>query len=66
MSDSKGKEPDVVFVGDSLVQLLHEFEVSHTDTRLPFTGRFEQYYAYCDSFKTAFRGLPLLIKSAVG
>uniref|UniRef100_A0A671T0F6 Platelet-activating factor acetylhydrolase IB subunit alpha1 n=1 Tax=Sinocyclocheilus anshuiensis TaxID=1608454 RepID=A0A671T0F6_9TELE len=27
VSDSKGKEPDVVFVGDSLVQLLHEFEV---------------------------------------
>ncbi|KAI2655340.1 Platelet-activating factor acetylhydrolase IB subunit alpha2 [Labeo rohita] len=25
--DSKGKEPDVLFVGDSLVQLLHEFEV---------------------------------------
>lgn len=28
MSDSKGKEPDVLFVGDSLVQLLHEFEVN--------------------------------------
>ncbi|XP_051574408.1 platelet-activating factor acetylhydrolase IB subunit alpha1-like [Myxocyprinus asiaticus] len=27
VSDSKGKEPDVLFVGDSLVQLLHEFEV---------------------------------------
>uniref|UniRef100_A0A672MX10 SGNH hydrolase-type esterase domain-containing protein n=1 Tax=Sinocyclocheilus grahami TaxID=75366 RepID=A0A672MX10_SINGR len=26
VSDSKGKEPDVLFVGDSLVQLLHEFE----------------------------------------
>ncbi|KAK2855119.1 hypothetical protein Q7C36_006988 [Tachysurus vachellii] len=27
VSDSKGKEPDVLFVGDSLVQLMHEFEV---------------------------------------
>ncbi|XP_051722129.1 platelet-activating factor acetylhydrolase IB subunit gamma [Ctenopharyngodon idella] len=27
VSDSKGKEPDVLFVGDSLIQLLHEFEV---------------------------------------
>ncbi|XP_052000049.1 platelet-activating factor acetylhydrolase IB subunit alpha1-like [Xyrauchen texanus] len=27
VSDSKGKEPDVLFVGDSLVQLLHEFEI---------------------------------------
>ncbi|XP_046896551.1 platelet-activating factor acetylhydrolase IB subunit gamma [Hypomesus transpacificus] len=27
VSDSKGKEPDVLFVGDSLVQLLHQFEV---------------------------------------
>ncbi|KAL7875198.1 hypothetical protein SRHO_G00061680 [Serrasalmus rhombeus] len=27
VSDSKGKEPEVLFVGDSLVQLLHEFEV---------------------------------------
>ncbi|XP_028834954.1 platelet-activating factor acetylhydrolase IB subunit gamma isoform X1 [Denticeps clupeoides] len=27
VSGSKGKEPDVLFVGDSLVQLLHEFEV---------------------------------------
>ncbi|KAM9488292.1 platelet-activating factor acetylhydrolase IB subunit gamma [Clarias gariepinus] len=27
VSDSKGKEPDVLFVGDSLIQLMHEFEV---------------------------------------
>ncbi|XP_030640532.1 platelet-activating factor acetylhydrolase IB subunit gamma isoform X1 [Chanos chanos] len=27
VSDSKGKEPDVLFVGDSLVQFMHEFEV---------------------------------------
>ncbi|KAJ8354744.1 hypothetical protein SKAU_G00223110 [Synaphobranchus kaupii] len=27
VSDSKDKEPDVLFVGDSLVQLLHQFEV---------------------------------------
>lgn len=28
MSDGKGKEPDVVFVGDSLVQLMHQFGVN--------------------------------------
>ncbi|KAG7469253.1 hypothetical protein MATL_G00127060 [Megalops atlanticus] len=27
VADSKDKEPDVLFVGDSLVQLLHQFEV---------------------------------------
>ncbi|XP_041082954.1 platelet-activating factor acetylhydrolase IB subunit alpha1-like [Polyodon spathula] len=27
VSDSKDKEPEVLFVGDSLVQLLHQFEV---------------------------------------
>ncbi|XP_029432510.1 platelet-activating factor acetylhydrolase IB subunit gamma [Rhinatrema bivittatum] len=27
VSDSKDKEPEVVFVGDSLVQLLHQFEI---------------------------------------
>lgn len=27
VSDSKGKEPEVVFVGDSLVQLLHQFGI---------------------------------------
>lgn len=27
VTDSKDKEPDVLFVGDSLVQLMHEFEV---------------------------------------
>ncbi|XP_034029880.1 platelet-activating factor acetylhydrolase IB subunit gamma [Thalassophryne amazonica] len=27
VSESKGKEPDVLFVGDSLIQLMHEFGV---------------------------------------
>ncbi|XP_028679041.1 platelet-activating factor acetylhydrolase IB subunit alpha1-like [Erpetoichthys calabaricus] len=27
VSDSKGKEPELLFVGDSLVQLLHQFEI---------------------------------------
>ncbi|XP_076008744.1 platelet-activating factor acetylhydrolase IB subunit gamma [Genypterus blacodes] len=27
VSDSKDKEPDVLFVGDSLIQLMHQFEV---------------------------------------
>lgn len=27
VSDSKGKEPEVVFVGDSLVQLMHQFGI---------------------------------------
>ncbi|XP_078507449.1 platelet-activating factor acetylhydrolase IB subunit alpha1 [Lissotriton helveticus] len=27
VSDSKDKEPEVVFIGDSLVQLLHQFEI---------------------------------------
>lgn len=34
VSDSKGKEPDVLFIGDSLIQLLHEFEVQHSYQRL--------------------------------
>ena len=29
VSDSKDKEPDVLFVGDSLVQLMHQFGVKH-------------------------------------
>lgn len=28
MSDSKDKEPDVLFVGDSLIQLMHQFGVN--------------------------------------
>ncbi|KAM9310140.1 platelet-activating factor acetylhydrolase IB subunit gamma isoform 2-T2 [Pholidichthys leucotaenia] len=27
VSDSKGREPDVLFVGDSLIQLMHEFGI---------------------------------------
>lgn len=27
VSDSKDKEPDVLFVGDSLIQLMHQFAV---------------------------------------
>lgn len=29
MSDSKDKEPDVLFVGDSIIQLMHQFGVKH-------------------------------------
>lgn len=29
VSDSKDKEPDVLFVGDSLIQLMHQFGVYH-------------------------------------
>lgn len=29
MSDSKDKEPDVLFVGDSLIQLMHQFGVKY-------------------------------------
>ncbi|MBN3274188.1 PA1B3 acetylhydrolase, partial [Polyodon spathula] len=40
VSDSKDKEPEVLFVGDSLVQLLHQFEVPdpnpQSETRTSF------------------------------
>ncbi|XP_072325195.1 platelet-activating factor acetylhydrolase IB subunit alpha2-like isoform X1 [Scyliorhinus torazame] len=29
VADTKDKEPDVLFVGDSLIQLLHQFEIWH-------------------------------------
>lgn len=35
MSDSKDKEPEVLFVGDSLVQLMHQFGVN-TDHTLSY------------------------------
>lgn len=38
MADSKDKEPEVVFIGDSLVQLMHQCEVRPISLLLPHPG----------------------------
>lgn len=38
MADSKDKEPEVVFIGDSLVQLMHQCEVRPVPVPLPHPG----------------------------
>lgn len=38
VADSKDKEPEVVFIGDSLVQLMHQCEVRPVALFLPHPG----------------------------
>lgn len=38
VADSKDKEPEVVFIGDSLVQLMHQCEVRPISLLLPHPG----------------------------
>lgn len=38
VADSKDKEPEVVFIGDSLVQLMHQCEVRPVPLLRPYPG----------------------------